>query len=122
MSDEIQSSTSLAVVVGGVNSKLQTPTARTDQATPGVGMNAEQDIGTSEVDLVFGIANPAAINIYNDDPDNYVEWGPKTAGVMALLGQLHPGQSSMVHLAPGVVIRAKAHTATCKLLFFLAGP
>lgn len=122
MSGEIQSSSNLQVAVGGVNSKLQISNVRTDQATPGVCLNGEQDVGTSEVDLVFGITNPCAINMVNDDDTNYVEWGPKAAGVMVLLGRLYPGQSSLVHLAPGVVIRAKSHTATCKLLFFLAGP
>ena len=34
---------------------------------------------------------------------------------MALFGRVNPGEFALLRLAPGIVVRAKAHTAAVKL-------
>lgn len=79
-------------------------------------------VGTSEEDYSFGdVGTPGLLWLRNLDAANYVQWGPKDAGVMVLTGRLlptalvaKPAPPTILYLDSGsVTLRWKAHTAAC---------
>lgn len=116
MAAEITVSLSVGVANGSFKDRFAPGTYTVDQAAVGGGNPGEVDVGTSEEDIAFGDVTPGLVCLQNLDGTNYVEYGPKSAGSMILFGRLKPGQSHVLYLAPAVTIRAKANTATCKVL------
>jgi hypothetical protein len=70
---------------------------------------SEADLTTTEV-TTLGWAW-----IENLDSTNYVQYGPKSGGVMVVFGRLKPGEWALLRLDPGVTLRWKANTATCQV-------
>jgi len=85
--------------------------------------NQEEDaptvsIGTSEQDVTFtDVTTLGWIYMLNLDAANYVEWGPKSAGVMVPLGRMQAGEPAVLRLDPGITLRMKANTAPVKVQF-----
>ena len=87
-----------------------------DQSAIGGGNPGVVDIGTSEEDIDFGdITTEGYAVLKNLDDTNYVQYGPKSAGSMVAFGRLKAGEVAVVRLEPGVIIRAIANTAACKV-------
>lgn len=55
-----------------------------------------------------------AINL---DPTNYVSLGPDNAGAINVLARLYPRTPVQIPIAPNVVVRWQANTATCVVMF-----
>src|SRR6185369_12569200 len=74
---------------------------------------------TGDTNLTALFPNTATIDgvlfIKNLDPTNYVQIGPTVAGAIAPLSRLNPGKWLYVPLEPGLTLRGKAHTASCKI-------
>lgn len=72
-------------------------------------------IGTSEEDVSFGdLTTPGWYIFRNLDATNFVDYGPKSGGVMVPFGRLLPNKGvGLGYLYPGAVVRMKADTAAC---------
>ena len=77
--------------------------------------------------LIAGITTPGLCYLINQDPTNYVQWGPDNgSGALAVLGQIGPSQvvdgqtiydaTPFFRFDPTGTLRAKAHTGNCNLL------
>lgn len=47
----------------------------------------------------------------NVDGTNYVRWGPTAAGVLVPMGRMLPGESAVMRIEPGIVLRMFANTS-----------
>ncbi|HND56661.1 MAG TPA: hypothetical protein PLV92_29785 [Pirellulaceae bacterium] len=118
MADEFAITLGVDYANGTLTHKEPTRTFAVDQADTTPNMVAQVlTIGTSEEDIpVGGVAAPGFCTIENLDGTNYVEYGPKSGGAMILLGQVNAGDPpNLVRLGSGVTLRAKAHTAACRV-------
>lgn len=85
-----------------------------DQANPGRG-GGVQVIGTSEETIAFGdVTTEGMLFMQNLDTANFIEWGPDSTG-MVQCGKIMPGKIAWFRVFPGVVLKAKADSASCKL-------
>lgn len=86
-----------------------------DQTTEGSD-GGSLSIGTSEEDLtITDVTTPGVLILYNLDPTNYVQFGPKS-GTMVAIGRLLPlGPPAMVPLDNSVTVTLKANSAACKV-------
>ena len=66
----------------------------------------------SEADLDLSrLSTPGYCILRNLDDTNYVDYGPKSSGVMVPFGRLEPGDRQVVRFGPSVVLRWQADTA-----------
>lgn len=113
--DAISLLISMSVVNGNFRAQFKPPLVKIDQAASGRG-GYTQIIGTTEEVVDFGdISTEGYIFLLNTDGTNFVEYGPEDTGVMVSLGKLDPGEIAAFRMKPGVVLRAKADTASVKL-------
>jgi hypothetical protein len=71
----------------------------------------------SEADLATpNISTLGFVYLKNLDSTNFVQWGPKSGGVMVPAGRLLPGESAVLRLEPGMTLRWTADTAAVKVL------
>jgi hypothetical protein len=118
MADEITANVTLKCPQSGVN--FVSGTLTSDQASLGGGNPGLVSIGTSQEDIAFGDVTPGMVVMQNMDTTNYVQYGPKNgSSVMQGMGVLKPhgevGSIAYLFLDAGVVIRAVANTAACKV-------
>lgn len=77
---------------------------------------SEQDI-----DLTTGSTFTAALQgifcAINLDSTNYVKLGPKSGGSMVEMARLYPMHPQQITIAPSVILRWVADTASCKVAF-----
>jgi len=96
------------------DSVLQTTETQTIQALDDkivlVGQAAEEDLP-----IAADIATLGWCLLHNLDPTNYVQWGPKSAGVMVPVGRLAAGKRHVLKLEPGITIRWRANTGDCRV-------
>lgn len=77
-------------------------------------------IGTVEEVVSFGdVTTPKYLFFRNLDDTNFVQIGPESGGALVPLASPGPGQWGFLPLDPGVILRAKADTAACKVLFLI---
>lgn len=66
--------------------------------------------------IVFtGLQRPGHVIIENLDGTNFISYGPESGAAMVKLGELFPGQWDKISLGQGVVLRALADTAPCRV-------
>jgi|GEM_PF-4388181 hypothetical protein len=71
----------------------------------------------TETDISFPAWTPGQMVLYNTDPTNEVEYGPKSGGVMVPLGILKPGgPPATIYMKSGVTLRMKSLVAPCRVL------
>lgn len=100
---------------GGYADSKNTTNASFEQTNIGAASGV-RDIGTIEEVVDFGdVGTEGWCYMKNLDGTNFIEWGPESAGSMAAIGKLEPGEEAWFRLKPGVVLRAKADTAACLL-------
>jgi len=75
-----------------------------------VSSSAEADLATSNITTL------GWLYLKNLDPANYVQYGPKSGGVMVAFGRLKAGESVLLRLEPGITLRWIANTAAVKVL------
>ena len=85
------------------------------QTTQGGGNPGTVTVTTAEGDITTGLTTPGNYVIENLDPTNYVEYGPKSGGAMILFNKILPGDWHKAYFGAGVIMRAKANTASVKL-------
>jgi hypothetical protein len=86
-----------------------------DQAVRG-GDSAIVPVGTSEQVIALAVTTYGYAFLQNLDDTNYIEYGPTASGSMVVFGKLFAGEWAVLRLDPGIVFRARAHTAMCDLL------
>lgn len=119
MANEITLTASVSLTNGNLKKSFAPGTVQITQTTLGAD-DRVVSIGTTEEDLAFGdVATLGFLCVRNLDSTNYVQWGPKSAGVMVAIGRLKPGEYAIIRIEPGVTIRAIANTAACKVQWFL---
>lgn len=80
-------------------------------------------VGTSEQDLSlptnskFTAALQGVFCAVNLDATNFVKLGPKSGGSMVEMARLYPRYPVVIPIAPSVVLRWIADTATCSVAF-----
>ena len=74
-----------------------------------IGTGAEEDIVTTDVGTLGWVW------MKNLDSTNYIQWGPKSGGVMVPVGRLKAGEAVVLRLEPGITLRMTANTGACKL-------
>lgn len=115
MANEITISLATQVVNGFFRDMFQPGTIQVDQAAIGKG-GYVQTIGTTEEAVSFGdVTTNGYMILRNLDTDNYVTYGPESAGAMVVFGKLKAGEIAILRVAPTVVMRAKADTAPVQL-------
>lgn len=73
-------------------------------------------VTTSEGDLSAGdITTNGLLILKNIDSTNFITYGPKVTGSMQLMGKLKAGETAILRVAPTVVVRMIADTASCKV-------
>lgn len=121
MANEIRVSLQLTAQKGNDVVKFQPGQVSVDQNGSG-STEPELSIGTAEEDVVFtDIAVPGYLCMRNLDDTNFVEWGPKDAGAMILMGVLKPGEVAVFRVASSTppTLRMKADTAACRVQFVM---
>jgi hypothetical protein len=114
MANEIKLRLSFRVENGNFKDNWQGGQIDITQNNPGRG-GYVQVIGTSEETIVFGdVTTEGILFMVNLDNTNFIEWGPDSTG-MVRCGKIMPGKPAWFRVFPGVVLKAKADTASCKL-------
>ena len=116
MSNEIKLTISFKVENGNYKDVFAPGQIQIDQASPGRGGHV-QVVGTTEETIDFGdVSTNGLLILRNLDSTNYVQYGPQVGtGNMEVWGKLLPGEIAAMRLAPTVVMRAQADTASVKL-------
>ncbi|WP_254513842.1 hypothetical protein [Anatilimnocola floriformis] len=79
-----------------------------------------QTVGTSAEALAVGdVATLGLVCLLNTDATNFVQFGPDDSGTMKVVGRLKPGEAAQFRLEPGITLKLKADTASCKVRFLL---
>lgn len=116
MSNEIIFNTSFAVTNGGYRTTF-TEQAQYNQNAVGAASGIHV-VTTSEGDLSAGdISTNGYLILKNLDATNFVKYGPKNSGVMVELGRLKAGETAILRIAPSVVVRMIADTASCRVSY-----
>ncbi len=117
MSNEIQVATSVSITNGSLSAGTSSNWSADQAAAGSIQRKATISTGGSTLDL-SGVTTPRAIHITNVDPDNYVDVGPDSTGLVGLI-RLLAGESCFFPLKPGVTVKAIAHTANVPIEFFV---
>lgn len=76
--------------------------------------------GQGEVIPVADVATSGFLYMRNDDPTNFIEWGPDDGGGnIVVVGQIEPGEEVWFRASPAATVRVRADTAACPLTFEL---
>lgn len=119
MANEISLTINGQLVNGNLKSTFAPGTKQYTQTTAGLWSNVVS-VGTSEEDLTLAdITTPGILCMINLDSTNYVDWGPKSGGVMVPAGRLKAGDMATFRVGNGVTLRWAANTAACKVLAWL---
>ena len=115
MANEITLSVYGQVVNGNFTSRFQPGNVQITQTT--LGSHAPiVVVGTSEEDMSFGdIGTVGIVAMRNLDSTNYVQYGPKSGGVMVAFGRLKAGEVAVFRMDSAVTMRWVANTASCKV-------
>jgi len=118
MANEITIRLTMSCENGSFKDEFKPASQQVDQSAIGSDSGV-QEIGTTEESLSFpNVTTEGLFLIRNLDTTNFVTFGPQVGtGNMEPIGKLLAGQYAMIWLYPGVVIRAKADTAACKVQF-----
>lgn len=115
MAGEIKARISVVVENGPLIEKISPGQIDITQSNIGRGGHV-QVIGTSEEVIDFGdIVIPGRLYLRNLDDTNFIDWGPESAGALVNCHTLKPGEDDWTRIKQGVVLRAKADTASVKL-------
>lgn len=115
MADEIQVTVGMKIANGKFKLTLPAETVSITQAAIGT-WEAVVSVGTSEEDMApVDITTLGVLWLKNLDATNYVQYGPKSAGVMVAIGRIKPGEIHTLRLEPGITIRWIANTAAVKV-------
>ena len=115
MANEITINATVRAVNGSFNFVWAPGAVQVDQTTPGVGPGLVS-VGTSEETIAFGDVTPNYVLIQNLDTTNYVEVGPDSTGMVALV-RLEAGEIAIFPMTSGVTLKAQANTAACNVMF-----
>jgi hypothetical protein len=112
MANELQITMSANLANGTLKDSFQPGTVQVTQNAKGE-FAITASVGTSEQDLTVpsDLVTLGYAFLRNLDAANFVEYGPKSAGVMVPFGKLKAGEVACVRLFPGITIRWKADTA-----------
>ena len=89
----------------------------TNASAPTVGTTAIT-FAQSAAGTVISFGNLSTLGwafLQNLDTTNFITYGPTIGGYLQKFGKLKAGESCLVRLSPGMILRALADTATCKL-------
>jgi hypothetical protein len=116
MADEIKVNVSVSVNNGYLVDRFAPGQISVTQAAIGRG-GGIQIVGfaADEVIAVGDVATLGWCILRNLDTTHFVKWGPTNAGAIEPIGRLEPGEVAVFRLEPGVVLRAQADTAACKV-------
>lgn len=115
MANEITTSINVSLSNGYLTSSFAPGAVRITQNT-GITHETVWIVGTSEEDLAIGdLATLGYAMFRNLDTTNYVQIGMSDAGTMKTFARLKPGEPAAIRLEPGITVRAKANTASCKV-------
>ncbi len=118
MADEIRTFAGVTYTNGNHVLNFPQVTKLITQSTAG-GSSVTQTIGTSEEDIALGDIAPGVVMLRNLDATNYVQIGPKSAGVMVAMMKISAGQTAGPFvLDSAVTLRAIANTASVKLQIY----
>lgn len=85
----------------------------------GTGMaSGIQVVGTSaEAIVTTDVATLGWCYLKNLDSTNFILFGPDDTGTMKDFGRLDPGEPAWLRLKPGITVKVKADTSSCKMLY-----
>lgn len=122
MADEITVTAALTVAKGGLSiPKLGSAQFTADMAGSKAGVPGAVSVATSQQDIdLSALSSMGWCRIENTDPTNYVDYGPKSGGVMVDFGRLLPGEATVFRFKPGVTLRMVANAAAVVVLITAA--
>lgn len=84
-----------------------------------IGMAAGiQVVGTTaEAVVTTDVSSLGWCYMKNMDTTNFILYGPDDGGTMKDFGKMKPGEPALVRLKPGITMKVKADTASCKMLY-----
>lgn len=115
MANEIQITLVVNVTNGNFRDNINPGSMSITQSAIGMASGI-QAVGTSaEAIVTTDVTNLGWGYFKNLDSTNFVLIGPDDGGTMKDFGKLLAGEACLIPLKPGITIKAKADTATCKL-------
>lgn len=85
-----------------------------DQLIPGGGVPGKQTATVAGINVdLSALTTEGWVRIQNEDPINFVEWGPDVVAVFHPIGKLKPGEFALFRLSPGKTLHLKANSADC---------
>jgi len=116
MANEITIAANFTVSNGELTINRVGPTSvQVDQTNAGYKV-LTQNIGTSaETVDTTDLTSEGYCYMKNLDTTNFIKYGPDSTGQVDF-GKLKPGESALMRLFPGLVLKATADTAACDLL------
>jgi len=120
MAGTITASFNAAIVNGEFTDDLVVLPIALTQTAIGGGNPGCVDLTTSEVDITFGLTDPAWVLLQNLSDTNTIEFGPKSGGVIIPFLSIPPLAFQWLHLKASVTMRMKtaASTAKCRIRAF----
>jgi|SRR5581483_5940757 len=116
MANELQFTGGTSLANGSLSDSTPAQTLLVNQAAAAL-LSKVVSIATSATDLsTTGITTLGWAWFQNLDPNNYVQYGPKSGGAMVVMGQLNPGEWALLRLVPGITVTLQANTAACQVL------
>lgn len=115
MANEISYTVGISCTKGYESEQARPAGLFADKATIGA-MAETQIVPTSDTVVDFGDLVAARFCfLRNLDTTNYIDIGPTASGAIVATVRLKPGECCLMPLAPSVVLRAQANTASVKL-------
>ena len=117
MANEITFNFTGQLLNGTLKDLFQPSTLQVTQTTALADVQTATVLSASEGDIAFSsVTTNGYVIMQNIDGTNYVQYGPKTAGVMAPMGKLKAGEIGIFRMMTGVTLRMQANTANCKVV------
>lgn len=117
MANEITFNFSGQLANGSLKDLFQPSTLLITQTTALADVQTATVLSASEGDIAFAsVTTNGYLIMQNLDSTNFVQYGPKSGGVMIATGKLKAGEIAIWRMMTGVTLRMKADTANCKVM------
>lgn len=117
MADELSFNLSITVDKTPLYETITPGTFQFDVSAIGLAAGV-QVVGTSaEAIVTTDVASLGWCYLQNLDSTNFILYGPDDGGTLKDFGKMLPGEIAWLRLKPGITVKAKADTASCKMLY-----
>lgn len=74
--------------------------------------------GGTAIPISASVATLGVMMIQNMDATNYVDIGPDSSGIVAMV-RIKPGETYNFRLTPGITLKGLAHTGACVIQYLI---